>query len=271
MTDVGDERLARAYDRALKLEKAGRAEAAAKAWRKVLALDPADHGGASVRLAALGHGATPERAPDAYIRTLFDQHAERFDEILVERLGYRVPWAMRRMLDAHAPGPYARLLDLGCGTGLVGEALSGLAGHMTGVDLSEGMLDRAFDRGVYDELYVGDVLGFLAAEDDGETPPWDLIAAADMLPYLGPVAPLFAGVAALAAPRAAFLFSTEALAGTAGAPYAVGAGHRFAHAPTPLRAALDAAGFALIAAQDIVVRYEEGVPVPGELLLARRL
>ncbi|HUF57758.1 MAG TPA: methyltransferase, partial [Thermohalobaculum sp.] len=240
-----------------------------RAWRKVLALDPADHGGASVRLAALGHGATPERAPDAYVRTLFDQQAERFDEVLVERLGYRVPWVMRRMLERHAPGPYRRLLDLGCGTGLVGEAFSGLAEHVTGVDLSEGMLDRAFDRGVYDDLYVGDVLGFLATEDEEEAPPWDLVAAADMLPYLGPVAPLFAGVAALAAAGAVFLFSTEALAEPASVPYAVGPGQRFAHAPAHLRAALDDAGFALLAAEDIVVRYEEGVPVPGELVLAR--
>lgn len=270
MDERGSDRLAEAYERALRLEKAGRYEEAARGWREVLALDPADHGGAAVRLAALGRGETPERAPDAYVRTLFDQHAERFDEVLVERLGYRVPWLMRRMLEAVAPGPYARLLDLGCGTGLVGQALQDLAAHATGVDLSEGMLDQASDRGVYDDLYVGDVVGFLAAEDEEGGAPWDLVAAADVLPYLGPVADLFAGVARQSPPAGVWIFSTEALGAGQGRDYAVGRKQRFGHAESYFRRELDRAGFDVLATDGIVVRYEEGEPVSGQLVLARR-
>ena len=271
MNGIENEALAEAYDRALALEKAGREDEAAAAWREVLALDPADHGGASIRLAALRRGDAPDRAPDAYVRTLFDQHAERFDEVLVERLGYRVPWQMRRLLEECAPGPYARLIDLGCGTGLVGSALSGLAAHVTGVDLSEAMLDRAFDRGIYDELYVGGVLEFLEAEDEeGDAPPWDLVAAADMLPYLGAVPPLFQGVARQTTPGGLWIFSTEALAEESDRGVEVGRKQRFAHAPSHIRRELDRAGFDPLAAEDIVVRYDEGAPVPGELVLARR-
>ncbi|MGO8617686.1 S-adenosylmethionine-dependent methyltransferase, partial [Rhizobium ruizarguesonis] len=76
------------YNRALALEKAGDIDAAVAAYHEVLALDPASHGGAAVRIAAMGRGDTPVKAPDAYVETLFDQHAEVFEAVLVEQLGY---------------------------------------------------------------------------------------------------------------------------------------------------------------------------------------
>ena len=39
----------------------------------------------------MGRADAPERAPDAYVATLFDQNAEHFDDMLVEQLGYAVP------------------------------------------------------------------------------------------------------------------------------------------------------------------------------------
>ncbi len=92
------EALAEAYNRALALEKAGDFDAAAKAYEDVLRIDPDDHGGAAVRLASMGRGAVPLKAPDAYVSTLFDQHAEMFDTILVDQLGYDVPLQLREML-----------------------------------------------------------------------------------------------------------------------------------------------------------------------------
>ena len=52
MQDTDFDALERTYNRALKLEKAGRLDEAAIAWRKVLEIDPADCGGAAVRLIA---------------------------------------------------------------------------------------------------------------------------------------------------------------------------------------------------------------------------
>ena len=75
--------LADAYDRALALEKAGDPQAA-DAWRLVLRMNADDPGGAALRLSALGEGETPDAASPAYVATLFDQHAEVFDLILVD-------------------------------------------------------------------------------------------------------------------------------------------------------------------------------------------
>ena len=67
-TDSFDqEALAEAYNQALALEKSGDLDAAAKAYEDVLKIDPDDHGGAAVRLASMGRGAVPPKAPEAYV------------------------------------------------------------------------------------------------------------------------------------------------------------------------------------------------------------
>lgn len=155
MSDDDDDALAEVYNRGLALEKAGDGDGAAAAYREVLRLDPADHGGVAIRLAAMGLGPVPVAAPEAYVATLFDQNAAQFDDMLVEQLGYAVPMLVRERFGALGLGPFARMLDLGCGTGLTGASMTDLAGEITGVDLAEQMLDEAHERDCYDALYVG--------------------------------------------------------------------------------------------------------------------
>jgi len=266
---IDEEALAEAYNRALALEKAGDFDAAALAYAEVLSLDPEDHGGAAVRLASMGRGATPPKAPDAYVTTLFDQHAEVFDDVLVEQLGYCVPLMLRQKLAERGLGPFDRALDLGCGTGLTGGALRDTASHLTGIDLSEGMVEMADERGVYDELYVGEIVDFLGDIDEA---PWDLIAATDVLPYLGALDDFFAGAARCSRPAAILAFSSETLPEEtfSGRSFMVGPHQRFAHQEAYLRSGLDEAGFDWIDAELITVRYEEGEPIRGHLVIARR-
>jgi predicted TPR repeat methyltransferase len=264
--DDDDDPLARAYNRGLAAERRGDLDGAAAAYAEVLRLDPEDHGGASVRLAAIGRGAVPEKAPDAYVATLFDQCAERFDEMLVEQLGYSVPMLLRQRLGEVAPGPYGRVLDLGCGTGLTGASLADLGREITGVDLAEGMLEQADERGVYAELWVGEAVAFLAETEEA---PWDLVTATDVLPYLGALEAFFSGAVRCLAPGGVLAVSTETLPGMA-RDYAVGPKHRFAHAEAYLRRLMAANGLAPLECAPITVRYDDGAPVPGLLLIARR-
>lgn len=268
MAKTEDDALAEAYNRALKLEKSGDHDAAAKAYAEVLALDPDDHGGATVRLASIKRGAVPERAPEAYVATLFDQHAEVFDKVLVEDLGYHVPMLLRQRLIELGHTGFERLLDLGCGTGLTGSALEDMADDATGIDLAENMVEIAHEKGLYDTLYVADAIDYL---DDNDDEAFDLIAATDVLPYLGALEPLFAGAARNARPGALFCFSSETLPETefGGKPYTVGAYQRFAHQQAYVRETLTACGFDTLEASDITVRHEQGAPIPGHLFIAR--
>lgn len=273
MADIENEELAAAYNRGLDLEKAGDVEGAEKAYKEALALDPDDTGGVSIRLAALGRGKSPEKMPDAYVSTLFDQNADVFDDILVDKLGYCVPLQLREVIRGLGLGPFDSLLDLGCGTGLTGVAFSDCAAHLTGVDLSERIVELAFDRQVYDDLYVGEAVEFLEEfeDDSGARPAWDFIAATDVFPYLGAIEPIVSAAADRLAPGGVFGFSTETLAveDFAGKPYMVGPKYRFAQAEDYVRTALADAGFDVLAFDPITVRLEDGEPVPGHLVVAR--
>lgn len=268
--DIDEEKLAAAYNRALVFERAGDFDQAAMAYREVLSLDPADRGGASVRLASIDRGETPDKAPPAYVETLFDQHAEVFDNVLVEQLGYAVPVQLRQLLASRGLGPFGRVLDLGCGTGLAGSELRATSGYLAGVDISENMVELADDREVYDDLFVGEALAFLQAGDGDER--WDLITATDVMPYLGELEPLVAEASGRLGGGCRLAFSTETLPEDvlAGRAYVVGPYQRFAHAEAYIRRVLSGAELAVEAFEPITVRHEQGRPVPGHLVLARK-
>lgn len=276
MNEIDQEALAEAYHEALALEKEGQYDKAAEAYGRVLALDPEDHGGAAVRLASMQRGPTPDKAPVAYVATLFDQHAEAFETILVDDLGYSVPMMVREMILKHFPDRYfERMLDLGCGTGLTGISLKGYVEHMTGVDISTGMLDEAYDKEIYDDLYAGDVVEFVKEiEDDGQgdAKGWDLIVSTDVLPYLGALEEKFHHVSRCLEEDGLFAFSSETLPDEAfgEVDYKVGDKQRFAHKESYVRNLLAKNGLKVLHCEPIIVRLDEGNPIYGHLVLAQK-
>lgn len=266
---MDEEKLAEAYNKALALEKAGDFEAAAISYQEVLKIDPDDHGGASVRLASMKMGAVPDKAPQSYIATLFDQHADVFDKVLVDDLGYDVPAMSARLLQNQNLGPFQRVLDLGCGTGLMGVELEDMADEMIGVDLSENMIEIAYDREIYESLYVADVEDYL---DDNDEAPWDLICAGDVLPYLGNIENLIKGISNNLVTNGHTIFSTETLpdADFDNTGFTVGAHQRFAHKLEYLDKVLSDSGLKILISEDIVVRHEQGKPIFGHLIVAHK-
>ena len=77
--------------------------------------------------------------------------------------GIRDEEALRRLVDASGAGPADTVLDVACGPGLVVAAFARVCRHVTGIDLTPAMIDRAStlvtDRGLGNvTLTVGDVL-----------------------------------------------------------------------------------------------------------------
>ena len=265
---IDEKALAAAYNEALALEKAGEFDKAAGAYQKVLELDPEDHGGAAVRLASMGRGETPPKAPDAYVETLFDQHAAAFEAILVDQLEYCVPLMVPDRIKALGLGPFQKLLDLGCGTGLTGGALRDICEEMVGLDLSENMVEIAHEKDLYETLYVAEAADFLEDNEDG---PFDIVTATDVLPYIGFLEELFFGVADNMETGGLFFFSSETLPAEVMGErdFMVGPHQRFAHAEGYVRKTLAAAGFEVVEVEEITVRLEDGAPIPGHLVVAR--
>ena len=265
---IDEKALADAYNEALALEKSGKIDEAAAAYQKVLALDPEDHGGAAVRIASMGLGDAPPKAADAYVATLFDQHAEAFESILVDQLEYCVPMLVRQRIQALGLGPFKKLLDLGCGTGLTGGALRDIVDDITGLDISENMVEIAHEKDLYETLYVAEAADYLEDNEDG---PFDIVTATDVLPYVGFLEELFFGVADNIEAGGLFIFSSETLPDDVfqNRDFMVGPHQRFAHAQAYVRKALGAAGFDVVELGDIIVRLEDGKPIAGHLVVAK--
>lgn len=251
------------------LDRAGRAADAAEVWTRMLRLDAQDRFGAQLKLASIGLTETPDAPPAAYVESLFDDFAPRFETLLVEKLGYHAPQlladAILAALDPERQG-IRHAVDLGCGTGLMGERLRRQASFLEGVDLSAGMLKRAAAKRIYDRLEKGDI----AAPALAETEPGraDLAVAADVYIYLGDLAPAFALAARLLETGGLFAFTVEAHDGPE--DYAIRPSLRYAHGEAYLRRALGAAGFEIVRLERVFLRMDGAERIEGHLAVARK-
>ncbi|GGY69356.1 hypothetical protein GCM10007387_59180 [Pseudoduganella albidiflava] len=261
------------------LRALGRNEAAIIAYRQARKMG-ADAATVDYLLAALGAGAAPPASPPDYVAALFDGYAPRFDRHLVEELRYRTPSLLASLLQRHLPdsagnGNGFDVLDLGCGTGLCGPHLRPLARHLGGVDLSRAMLARAGELGVYDELACAGIEPYLRDSDR----QWDVLAAADVLVYIGDLDALFGAARQALRAGGRFAFSVEVLDSSkeehkeerkAEAGYALRPSGRYAHATAYLQRLVARHGFAVLALERCTLRQDSGVDVAGLLAVMAR-
>lgn len=250
------------------LEEAGDRPAAIAAYRRTLALAPDDALGAAPRLARLGAGHPGPSMSTAYVRTLFDQYADRFDEHLLGILRYRGPEIILAALqslrgtDMH----FGSALDMGCGTGLMAAAIRSSVDAIDGVDLSPAMIEKAKRLDLYRSLRVCD-LAEVASPAGPQAGAYDLVLAADALVYCGDLAPAFAAAAHAMTERALFAFTIEALDGDG---YRLGEALRYQHSRVHVDTAVDAAGLEVAYRADCVTREEKDVPAPGQVVVLRK-
>jgi predicted TPR repeat methyltransferase len=251
------------YNMAVALQEQSESKRAAEAFARVLQLEP-DHPTAGHMAAALS-GRTTAGAPAGYIRDLFDDYARSFEADLTGELNYRTPAIIRGLLLSHIKlgQGAARILDLGCGTGLLGDELAEFAAFMVGVDLSTGMLAEAEKKQIYDELVASDIVEYLRCAQHR----FEIIAAADVLVYIGDLAPLFTAAVECLTPGGYLVVSTER---SDGDDYALGLSGRYAHRKAYVQASAEAAGLSLAQVQISRLREDAGVSVEGFCFLFQR-
>jgi len=244
------------------LRAQGQHAAALDAWRQALALG-GDAEALAFAIASLDAQATPAAAPAGYITALFDAYAERFDTHLVEALGYRTPELIGAALDQLDLPDGLDTLDLGCGTGLCAPVLRARSRTLTGVDLSPLMLEKARERGAYEMLACSDMGAWLAGRADA----FDLVVAADVLVYVGDLAPLMGQVQAALRPQGWFACSVE----THGGPgFVLQASSRYAHAHSYVEDTVRIAGLRLHAAVPAILRRDRAAAVHGTIYLLQK-
>jgi predicted TPR repeat methyltransferase len=247
------------------LRESNRFDEAAVAFQNAIAhgADPELNG---YYLAAVRGSAMPLRAPDAYVRGLFDGYADDFDHHLVGLLGYQAHVLLVQQLAALKRGPFRSALDLGCGTGLCGPLIRPMAAHVTGVDLSGRMLGKARSLGVYDELVEADVTAHLQATARRH----DLVVAADVFIYVGELSPVFAALESVMLTGGMFCFTAEA---PNDPEQEVQLMHslRYAHSESYLRRLAAVHGFRVIDVIRETVRHDQRRPIAGLYVYLERV
>src|SRR6266436_136356 len=237
-----------------------RFEEAIDSYDRALALQPDFPEAKDNRVNALFAMGRMSRCPPAYMRALFDDYSSYYDAAMVEALGYRGHLHLRTLAMRVLPrlAPPWRILDLGCGTGLVGEAFKDLAagGRLDGIDLAPRMIEAARSRGVYDELILDDLETVLAAQG----PLYDLIVSADTMIYLGDLGPTFFGAANRLNARGFYIFACESKTGDG---WEQTPANRFRHSENYLREEAARAGLSFVDLMECTLRSESAEPVPG--------
>lgn len=234
---------------------------ATDAFRRCLALAPDDALGAGVHLARLE--GRSEEMPGIYVAELFDAYAARFDAHLTGALDYRGPAVIVEALAKQyqrqgRPFSFLQALDLGCGTGLMAEALKDRGGVIDGVDLSPNMLAIAAQRGSYRTLAEGEVVAHLAGLEPEAR--YDLVLAADVLVYIGDLVPLFQQIKCRLRNPGLFAFTVQLREGEG---FGIGDDLRFAHSARYITSTAVAAGLTVSALEPVSTRKDAGHAVPG--------
>ena len=110
----------------------------------------------------------------------YDQWAHTYDDDLTA-WSYRAPLVVAETVLTRHPEALS-VLDVGCGTGLVGRALRahGFTGQLLGLDISEASLALARTSGAYDSLATADLQQPLDLDDDSV----DAVVCVGVMTYL---------------------------------------------------------------------------------------
>jgi len=239
----------------------GKTNLAIKFYEKALIFKP-DYAIPQHMLNSL-QGNTSKGPPKEYVKNLFDDYAERFDESLLNQLQYKLPFLIKEIILKIDPAKakFDKVIDLGCGTGLSGEDLQGISNNLTGIDISENMISKANELNIYDSLIAGDIVEKLNLSKE----KYDLFIALDVFIYIGEITSMLNAVKKCANKNSFFIFSIETLKGEG---YSLLKSSRYAHSDSYiLKVASN--GFELVDSQDVKLRKEGNKWIDGKIYILK--
>jgi predicted TPR repeat methyltransferase len=200
---------------------------------------------------------------EAYVTSLFDSYAHKFDTHLTQSLQYRGPKMLCFALDEfcsqhNRPCQFNTIIDLGCGTGLSGAEFAHMTSHMIGCDLSSQMVEQARRKNIYHELLVEDAITCLNKHIA------DLVLAVDVLVYIGDLQPLFSCIKRQLSSNGLFAFSAQHHIGEG---FKLGDDMRYAHSVAYLEQLAQTCGLKIETIQQASMRQDRGVDVAGLIVI----
>lgn len=216
-------------------------------------------------LAAIQQKTVQSKAPATYVKHLFNQYAPYFEKHL-EFLGHHVPQLLFEAVEVILEEEKSSLavLDLGCGTGVVGVKFKPIAEQLIGVDISEKMLELARSKNVYTDLRLGAIEDLVP-----EFSNIDVVIAADTLVYFGELRDVFIKCHQVLKQGGIFAFSVEEADGAV-YPYALQRTARFAHADKYIHDLATENNFEVLSAERITLRKHGDAYIFGRLFVLRK-
>ena len=173
-------------------------------FKKAIELKP-DYPKAKHLLSALT-GKKTNSAPREYVENLFDNYALNFEHSLVSKLEYKTPNLITELIVAKNSNiQLGSVLDLGCGTGLIGDKIKKYCSNLEGIDLSKSMLEKASAKNIYNKLQHKDIVEYLSTENLD----FNYFISADVFVYVGELSEIFKLIKSRNKSKGKFAFSTE--------------------------------------------------------------
>ncbi|MBQ9271176.1 MAG: tetratricopeptide repeat protein [Alphaproteobacteria bacterium] len=188
-----------------------------------------------------------------YNALLFDNFAATYEQTL-KNIQYSV---VDKIAELYAPLK-GKILDLGCGTGLVAQKLKNDGNTFVGIDISAKMLELARQKNVYTELHQADILTYLSDSHSD----FDAVIAADVFCYFGDLRSI---IAAVSPTRLIFSIETDSTA----EKFTIQANGRYKHNPQYIELLLRNSGYTEITQTELILRRENGKDVVGCIISAR--
>ena len=106
---------------------------------------------------------------------------------MINDLDYKIPKEIKNLLLKNSLNPLGSVLDLGCGTGLVGLEINKNCNYIEGIDLSTNMINKARQKNIYDKLVETEIIDYLT----NNSLKFDYFIAADVFIYIGDLYKVF--------------------------------------------------------------------------------
>jgi predicted TPR repeat methyltransferase len=252
------------YNLGILCGEAAERDRALQYFQRCLECDPEDSHGVRIVMAHLGAAGAPQRTPPAHLLKLYEVRSRFWD---AER--YFGASLVAEELRAHAAGDRLDILDIGCGTGLVGALVRPLAGRLDGIDLSPAMLEKAQAKGVYDGLARGDFVTLMVERKAH----YDAVLGAASLIHFGSLGEIFRAAAIALRKQGLFIFTLfpgDAEDFAAASDYRLAQSGCFTHSAAYVRRLAGTCGFAVEALKDVVHEHDpDGNPLAGLLAVLR--
>lgn len=231
-------------------------------------LDPADKDRALLLLAGLGGEPLPAQTPAGFVRQRYAAMATNWDALEDNPPATLVA---HRLMDLIGDSRTATVLDLGCGTGRIGELVAGHVEAIDGIDISPEMLDKAKAKNVYRHLWQGDLIDLLQFSKTR----YEVIVAAASLIYISDLARTLELGFELLASEGFLIFTALAAANTEAPVFANFYGRTvegcFSHSPEYLHRAASNAGYRVVGIDPVTHELDRlKRPIPGLLVTLRR-